>query len=91
MVLEVLVVALRLVGALLESEVAFHAFPHLLVVYHRVTDQVASLHLPGPPYMCALPPRRVGGTAMFAGLAGFALSHSASYLRVQVGPIPPEL
>jgi len=29
--------------------------------------------------------------AKLAGLAGFALSHSAPYVTVHVGPIPPEL
>jgi len=91
MVLEVMVVALGLVGALLEPKVAFHA-PHVsLWCPAHASNQVDSLYLPGPLYIFLPPPRFVRGTAMFVALAGFALSHSAPYLRLHVGPIPPEL
>jgi len=85
MIPEVVAAALGLgaVSALPDIEVAFLASPHLFVVSWTRFQ-------PGqqPPPAKAL--LHFASTVPLH-LAGFALSHSALYIMLYVGPVPPEL
>jgi len=94
MVPEVVVAVLGLVGWWARFPRWKWPFPprHVSLWCHgHASGQVDSLHLPRSFYTLLPPSRLLRGTAMLVGLAGFALSHSAPYLVLHVGPVPPEL